>query len=91
MSKISIRTRLYLTLIGVNLDILALFFFIISLLNSDGESPVFLTVEISFALIGSLMIFTGLFKGLNRNNTKKRQADQFKGNKSVTNQASSDK
>jgi hypothetical protein len=91
MSKISIRTRLYLTLIGVNLDILALFFFIVNLLDSYGESLVFLIVEISFVLIGSLMIFIGLFKGLNRITQKKRQADQFEGNKSGKNQASLDK
>ena len=82
---------MYLTLIGVNLDILALFFFIVNLLNNYGDSLAFLTVEISFVLVGSLMIFIGLFKGLNRNNPKKRQADQFEGNKSGKNQASLDK
>ena len=68
--KISKETRLYIALIGVNLDFLALFFFIISLLKVYEESINLSIVEISFVLIGSLMIFIGL-KGFNRNNAKK--------------------
>lgn len=63
-------TRLYLTLIGVNLNFLGLFFFITSLMKFYGESPNLPLLEISFVLIGSLMIFIGL-KGFNRNNPKK--------------------
>jgi hypothetical protein len=70
MSKISRETRLYLTLIGVNLNFLGLFFFITSLLKFYGESPNLSIVEISFVVIGSLMIFIG-FKGFDRNNPKK--------------------
>ncbi|MGA3290786.1 MAG: hypothetical protein ABSD42_11180 [Candidatus Bathyarchaeia archaeon] len=76
MIKISRETRLYLTLIGVNLNFLGLLFFIItSLLKFYEESPDLPIVEISFVLIGSLMIFIGL-KGFNRNSPKKsvRQA-----------------
>jgi hypothetical protein len=69
MSKISRETRLYLTVIGVNLDFLGLFFFIISLLKFYGESPYLPTLEISFVVIGSLMILIGL-KGFNRNGQK---------------------
>jgi len=69
MTKMSRETRLYLTLIGVNLDFLALFFFIIGLLKYYGESTALPIVEISFVLIGSIMIFIGL-KGYNRNNQK---------------------
>jgi hypothetical protein len=69
MSKISRETRLYLALIGVNLDFVALFFFIISLLKLYGENSNLLIVEISFVLIGSFMIFIGL-KGFKRNNPK---------------------
>ena len=70
MSKISRETRLYLTIIGVNLDFLGLFFFIISLLNFYGESPNLPIVEISLVLVGSLMILIGLI-GFNRNSPKK--------------------
>jgi hypothetical protein len=70
MNKISIKNRLYLTLIGANLNFLALFFFIIGLLKLYGESPDSLIAEIFTILIGSLMIFVGL-KGFNRNNPKK--------------------
>jgi hypothetical protein len=70
MSKISMGTRLYLTLIGVNLNFLGLFFFITSLMKFYGENPNLPLLEISFVLIGSLMIFIGL-KGFNRNNPKK--------------------
>jgi len=70
MSKISTETRLYLTLIGVNLNFLGLFFFIASLLNFYGESPDFPIVEISLVVVGSLMIIIG-FKGFNRNSPKK--------------------
>jgi len=66
MNNIRIQTRLYLALIGVNLYFLALFFFIISLLKFYGESPYFLILEISFVIIGSVMIFVGL-KGFKRN------------------------
>lgn len=69
MSKINRETRLYLTVIGVNLCFLALFFFIISLLKFYGESPYFSIIEISFVLIGSVMILIGL-KGFNRNRQK---------------------
>jgi hypothetical protein len=65
------ETRLYLALVGVNLDFLALFFFIISsLLKFYGESTSLSIVEISFVIIGSLMIFIGL-KGFRRNSPKK--------------------
>lgn len=64
------KTRLYLALIGVNLNFLGLFFLIISSLKLYGESPDSLIAEISTVLIGSLMIFVGL-KGFNRNNPKK--------------------
>jgi hypothetical protein len=70
MRKISRETRLYLTVIGVNLDFLGLFFFIISLLKIYGESPNLPIVEISFVLIGSLMIIIGL-KDFKRINPKK--------------------
>ena len=70
MVKISVKTRLYLVLIGVNLDFLALFLFIISLLKFYAESPFFPIWEISSLLIGSLMIFIG-FKGYNRKKPKK--------------------
>ena len=69
MNKISRNTRLFLTLVGVNLDFLGLFFFIISLLNFFGESSTFQIVGISFVLIGALLIFIG-FKGFNRNSPK---------------------
>jgi len=69
MNKISKETRLYLTLIGVNLIFLGLFFFIINLLKFYGESPNLPIIEISFVLIGSLMIFIGL-RGSNRNSPK---------------------
>ena len=71
MNKIRMKTRLYLTLIGVNLNFLGLFFLIIDLLKLYGESPYSLIAEIFTILIGSLMIFVGL-KGFNRNNSKKR-------------------
>ncbi len=70
MNKINMKTRLYLTLIGVNLNFLALFFFIIGLLKLYGESSDSLIAEIFTVLIGSLMIFVGL-KSFNRNNPKK--------------------
>jgi hypothetical protein len=70
MSKISKETRLYLTLIGANLNLLGLFFFIIGLIKFYGESPCLSILEISFVVIGSLMIFIGL-KGYNRNNPKR--------------------
>ena len=66
MSKINWEVRLYFALIGVNLIFLGLFFFIISLLKFYGESPILPIVEISFVLIGSLMIIIGL-KGFKRN------------------------
>ena len=69
MTKMSTETRLYLALIGVNLDFLALFFFIISLLRFYGESPYFPILEISFFLIGTLLIFIGLI-GYKRNREK---------------------
>ena len=69
MTKMSTETRLYLALIGVNLDFLALFFFIISLLRFYGESPYFPILEISFFLIGALLIFIGLI-GYKRNREK---------------------
>jgi hypothetical protein len=70
MIKINNQTRLYLTVIGVNLDFLGLFFFLISVLKFYGENPNLPFVEISLVLIGSLMIFIGL-KGSNRNSLKK--------------------
>jgi hypothetical protein len=70
MNKISVEARLYLTLVGVSLNFLGLFFFIVSLLKFYGESPNFPILEISLVLIGSLMIFIGL-KGFNRNSPKK--------------------
>ena len=76
MSKISRETRLYLALIGVNLDFLALFFFIISLLKLYGENSNLIVVEISFVLVGSLMIFIGL-KGFKGNNPKKVEITCF--------------
>ena len=66
MIKISKETRLYLTLVGVNMIFLGLLFFIISLLKFYGESPYLPILEISFVLVGSLMILVGL-KGFNRN------------------------
>ena len=69
MNKISKETRLYIALIGVNLDFLALFFFIISLLKVYEESINLSIVEISFAVIGSLTIFIGL-KGFKRSSPK---------------------
>jgi hypothetical protein len=69
MSKINWEVRLYLALIGVNLIFLGLFFFIISLLKFYVESPILPIVEISFVLIGSIMIIVGL-KGFNRNSPK---------------------
>jgi hypothetical protein len=69
MSKINREVRLYLALIGVNLIFLGLFFFIISLLKFYGESPILPIVEISFVLIGSIMIIVGL-KGFKRNSPK---------------------
>ncbi len=61
---------MYLALIGVNLVLLALFFFIISsLLKFYGESMSLFLVEISFVLVGGLMIFIGL-KGFRRNTPK---------------------
>ena len=70
MSKINWEVRLYFALIGVNLIFLGLFFFIVSLLKFYAESPVLTIVEISFVLIGSLMILIG-FKGYKRNNSKR--------------------
>lgn len=70
MSGINREVRLYLALIGVNLIFLGLFFFTISLLKFYGESPILPIVEISFVLIGSIMIFIGL-KGYNRNNPER--------------------
>ena len=70
MSKISGETRLYLTIIGVNLDFLGLFLFIISLLKFYGESPNLPIVEISLVLVGSLMILIGL-TGFNRHSPKR--------------------
>ncbi|MGD0449694.1 MAG: hypothetical protein ABSA79_01400 [Candidatus Bathyarchaeia archaeon] len=69
MSKINREVRLHLALIGVNLIFLGLFFFIISLLKFYEESSILPIVEISFVLIGSLMVFIGL-KGFNRNSPK---------------------
>lgn len=69
MSKINREVRLYLALVGVNLIFLGLFFFIISLLKFYGESPILSIVEISFVLIGSIMIVVGL-RGFNRNGPK---------------------
>ena len=69
MNKISKETRLNIALIGVNLDFLALFFFIISLLKVYEESINLSIVEISFVVIGSLMIFIGL-KGFKRSSQK---------------------
>jgi hypothetical protein len=69
MSKINREVRLYLALIGVNLIFLGLFFFIIGLLKFYGESPILPILEISFVLIGSIMIIIGL-KGSNRNSPK---------------------
>lgn len=69
MTKISVENRLYLTLIGANLILLALFLLIIGLLKFIPESPIQLIVEISSILIGSLMIFIGL-KGMKRNSPK---------------------
>lgn len=69
MSKINREVRLYLALIGVNLIFLGLFFFIISLLKFYGENPILPIVEISFVLIGSIMIIVGL-RGFNRNSPK---------------------
>ena len=80
MSKISKEARLYLTLIGVNLIFLGLFFFLISLMKFYGESPNLPILEISFVLIGSFMIFSGL-KGFNRNNPKKVLGRIFEGKK----------
>ena len=60
MINISVKTRLYLALIGVNLIFLGLFFFIIGELKFYGESPVLPILEICFVIIGSLMIFVGL-------------------------------
>lgn len=57
---------MFLTLVGVNLDFLGLFFFIISLLNFFEENSTFQIVGIAFVLIGSLLILIG-FKGFNRN------------------------
>ena len=70
MWEISRKTRLYLTLIGVNLDFLGLFFFIISLLKFFGENSNLPIAEFFFVIIGSLMIFIGL-KGSSRDNPKK--------------------
>jgi hypothetical protein len=69
MSKINNEVRLYLALIGINLIFLGLFFFITSLLKFYGESPILPIVEISFVLVGGLMILIGL-KGFNRNGPK---------------------
>lgn len=69
-AKNRMEIRLYLALIGVNLVLLALFFFIISsLLKFYGESTSLFLIEISFVLIGCLMIFIGL-KGFKRNTPK---------------------
>ena len=59
MSKINREARLYLALIGVNLIFLALFFFIIGLLKYYGESPILPIIEITFIVMGSLMIIIG--------------------------------
>ena len=67
---------MYLTLIGVNLNFLGLFFFIISLLKFYGENPNLPIVEILFVIIGSLMIFIGL-KDFSRNNPKKASVRRF--------------
>jgi hypothetical protein len=69
MSKISMETRLYLALIGANLIILGFFFFIIGLIKIYGESPILPILEISFVVIGSIMIFVGL-KGFSRKSPK---------------------
>ena len=69
MSEIGIETRLYLALIGVNLIFLGLFFFIIGLMKFYGETPVLSILEISFVIVGSLMIIVGL-KGFNRKSLK---------------------
>ncbi len=73
MSKISMKTRLYLTLIGVNLDFLGLFFFIIGFMKIYEESAILNSLEISFVIIGSLMILVGL-KGFNRKSLKSKSA-----------------
>jgi len=78
MYEISKETRLYITLIGVNLDVLALFFFIISLLKIY-ESINLSIIEISFAVIGSLMLLIGL-KGFKRSSQKQIV---FDGNKDL--------
>jgi len=69
MNKISMETRLYLALIGVNLIFLGLFFFILGLIKIYGESSILPILEISFVIIGSLMIFVGL-KGFKRKSPK---------------------
>ena len=66
MSNLRTETRLYLALIGVNLIFLALFFFIIGLLKFYGGSPYLLIFELSFVIIGCILIFVGL-KGFKRN------------------------
>lgn len=76
MSKISWEVRLYLALIGVNLILLGLFFFIISLLKFYEFSPYLPLLEISFVVIGSLMIFIGL-KGFKRTNPKRGTKQTF--------------
>jgi hypothetical protein len=70
MTKISMRTRLYLAIIGVNLIFLGLFLFIVGFLNFYEESVEQLIAQISSVLIGGLMILIGL-RGIKRNNPRK--------------------
>ena len=70
MTRLSMQTRLYLTLIGANLVFLGLFLLIIGLLHLYEESPIQLIVEILTILIGGLLMFVGL-RGRKRNSQKK--------------------
>ena len=70
MTKLSMQTRLYLTLIGANLIFLGLFLLIIGLLHLYEESPIQLIVETLTILIGGLLMFIGL-RGRKRNSQKK--------------------
>jgi len=69
MIKISNETRLYVTIIGLNLILLNLFFLIITLLKFYEESPTLIVLEISIIILGIVMIFVGL-KGFKPNNSK---------------------
>ena len=70
MTKLSMQTRLYLTLIGANLIFLGLFLLIIGLLHLYEESLIQLIVETLTILIGGLLMFIGL-RGRKRNSQKK--------------------